>query len=86
MYLIENILFYWLLTWSIIILLEKWGIRDELSGRAPNEIIQKAIECNFCFAHHIAAVLVVPEIIILFDYKLLFVPLFVATITNKCLN
>lgn len=86
MFIIENVVFYGLLTWSIINLLEKWGIRDELSGRAPNEIIQRAIECNFCFAHHITAICIIPELIGCFDYRLLFLPLFVATTVNKCLN
>lgn len=86
MYFIENVFFYSLLTWSIINLFEKWGIRDELSGRAPNAFIQKAIECNFCFAHHLTVICIIPELVAFFDLRILFVPLFVATTVNKCLN
>lgn len=86
MYLIENWIFYSLLTWSIINLLEKWDLRDLLSGYAPNQLIQKAIECDFCFAHHIAVLLIIPQIIVDFEITILFVPLFVATTVNKCLN
>jgi len=86
LYYLENVLFYGLLTWSIINLLEKWEIREQLSGRAPNRIIQKAVECDFCFAHHIAFISIVPEFIGCLDFRILLIPLFVATTVNKCLN
>jgi len=86
LYIIENLIFYSLLTWSIILLLDKWGIRDELSGRAPNSLIQKAIECNFCFAHHVCFVLIIPQIFFDFEMSILFVPLLSATTVQKCLN
>tara|TARA_Y100000592_G_scaffold75922_1_gene118752 strand:+ start:288 stop:548 length:261 start_codon:yes stop_codon:yes gene_type:complete len=86
LFFIKNVFFYGLLTWSIIVLFEKWGIREQMSGRAPNRIIQQAVECNFCFAHHITFICVIPEFIGCFNFRFLLIPLFVATAINKCLN
>jgi len=83
---LENVFFYGLLTWTIIVLCEKWGIREQLSGRAPNRIVQTAIECNFCFAHHIAFICIIPEFVGCLDFRIFLIPLFVATTINKCLN
>jgi hypothetical protein len=85
-YYLENVFFYGLLTWVVIHLLDKWGLRDEMSGRAPSKLVQRAIECNFCLAHHIAFICVLPELVVCLDLRILFVPLFSAITVNKCLN
>lgn len=72
-----------MLTWSCITLLDEWGIRERLSGYAPNQFIQKAIVCTFCFANHLCTLFILVRMAYGFEFYLLFIPIFVATLVNK---
>jgi hypothetical protein len=68
---------------SLIIVSDKVGLRDKAMLYAPNEFFSKMIECNFCVAHNISAVITAGILVVDFDFWLLLLPLITATITNK---
>ena len=72
-----------LIVWVVLILLEKWGIREKAFLHAPNKLIQDAVECDFCLSHHLTGIVIYPLSILTQQIDLLLIPLFVGAIITK---
>jgi len=67
---------------GLLMLLDKWGIRNRIALYAPADWIANMVQCNFCMAHHFAVFMLIP---LLENFQLIYlaIPLSVAGLTNQ---
>lgn len=72
---ISNIIYVALLSSFIFTLLEKWGIREQITMRAP-KLISEMSECDFCLTFWIDMFLSILFLIFTGDWSCLLIPFF----------
>ena len=67
---------------GLLLLLDKWGIRNRISLYAPFEWVARMIGCDFCMAHHFAVLMMIP---LLYNFRLIYlvIPLGVAGLIHQ---
>ena len=61
-----------------MLLLEKLGVIDWLQLHVKSDFIYKMLNCNFCLAHHLTFLFLIPLFLIDFNYLYFAIPLMVA--------
>ena len=75
---LEFILMIALLINGVMLLIDKIGLLDWLQMRIKSDFIYKMLNCNFCLAHHLTLLFLIPLFLLDFNYLYFAIPLMVA--------
>jgi len=75
---LELILIVALFINGTMLLLDKIGLIEWLQMRVKSDFIYKMLGCNFCLAHHLTLLFLIPLFLIDFNYLYFAIPLMVA--------
>lgn len=67
----------------LLILADKWGIREWLQVHAPNDFLYKLFMCNFCCSFHLCVVISLTLLAATAQWQMLLLPFISTTIARK---
>jgi len=67
---------------GVMLLMDKFGLIYWMQLKVKSDLIYKMLSCNFCIAHHLTLLYILPFFLTNFNYLYLIVPLMVAGLIN----